>query len=876
MHYLKTPSPRARGSRTLTLAALLAGLGLAALPVTAQEAAKAENEGEQAATSPTVYKLEQFAVTGSVSPRKLLESPISITTVDRSKIDEIAPRSTAELLKIMPGLYTESSGGEGLQNVLVRGIELSGAYTYIVLSEDGLPVTSESTLRYSAADQYTRQSLMVASVEALRGGSANIFATNASQALINFISREGGPNLAGEWAFTTSSYGTIKNEMWLSGPAGKNTTFAVGGWYRVDNGIRDPGFAYPNRGGQIMGNVKHTFENGKGFIKVSAKALDDHNIFDVPLPMQNAYNPTSIPFGPNIRTDPTTSSEDDRRVILGSSPAGPINWDNANGVHSKMAYIGAELDYQLSDSLKLQNKFRYTSIDRSIDYYLNGVATPWQTLANTQAKKDATQFAAAKDASGNYQFQLAYPGQGGVVAAANPAAAAALLNGYGIVKTFDHAYGPITDFQEDLRLIQTLANEKVHFTVGLYTSSLNNSLAKQFDQVLTDVTPQYRRVDINFVNATTGQVIAPGTYNGVYQYGATYTNDTSYEREVSPYVEVEGKFGKLNVDAGLRHHTVKENANIELTSAYNINTATTGNNPALQKATFGNGNYVTDPLNINANVWTVGANYTFTPHFSFFARYSDDARFISLTDLTENYHSGRVGAAGNPTNHIKQMEAGIKYGARNYALFVTAFHIALTDVFQNQVIVDPITQAQSTSASFQNNTSDGVEIEGQWTPIRGLSLGINATFDHSILTDNNTEKQTLLNGTTVLINDNGLVPARTPKVYGNVSAAYRFPATQMGTFSVNASYQYTGERFSDLANSNPTPLKAFGEAVIGASFATKNGFTMRLEVNNAFNTLGFTEGDPRTGNAILDPSAKSFNARPNLPRTIQGSVSYKF
>jgi outer membrane receptor protein involved in Fe transport len=98
----------------------------------------------------------------------------------------------------------------------------------------------------------------------------------------------------------------------------------------------------------------------------------------------------------------------------------------------------------------------------------------------------------------------------------------------------------------------------------------------------------------------------------------------------------------------------------------------------------------------------------------------------------------------------------------------------------------------------------------------------------------------------------------------------------LGTLSVNASYQYTGKRFADLANSEPSPLKAFNETVLGVAFTTKNRFTLRVSVNNVFNQEGLSEGDPRTGQNILDPSVSTFNARPILPRTITGTVSYRF
>jgi outer membrane receptor protein involved in Fe transport len=93
---------------------------------------------------------------------------------------------------------------------------------------------------------------------------------------------------------------------------------------------------------------------------------------------------------------------------------------------------------------------------------------------------------------------------------------------------------------------------------------------------------------------------------------------------------------------------------------------------------------------------------------------------------------------------------------------------------------------------------------------------------------------------------------------------------------VNSSYQYTGKRFADRANSEPTPLKAYGEVVVGGAWTTNNGFTVRVSANNVFNNEGLSEGDPRSGTNVIDPTVGYFNARPVQPRTITGSVSYRF
>ena len=157
-----------------------------------------------------------------------------------------------------------------------------------------------------------------------------------------------------------------------------------------------------------------------------------------------------------------------------------------------------------------------------------------------------------------------------------------------------------------------------------------------------------------------------------------------------------------------------------------------------------------------------------------------------------------------------------------------------------------------------------------------LSLGLNGTLQDPKWTDHNLKTQTLSTGQVVAFDEHGLTPERTPKIAGKLMASYQFAATEFGRFAVNGSYQYTGTRPVDRANGPINPLTSYGEVQVGASWATKQGFTVRLTVNNLFDGKGLSEGDPRGGTNVLDPTVSVFNARPIQPRTITGSVSYRF
>ena len=868
---MKSPAtsrlPRSRsGSRFLK--ALCLPLGLCAAHLAAQ-VAPATNPAAAAAAKEEAIMMNAFVATGAVTPRTQLESPVAITILDRNRIEDLGPRNFAEAMKAVPGIYVESTGGEAFNNVSIRGIGTTAGFSYEMLYEDGLPVISTNNLRHGLPDAWTRLNAFVERVEAMRSGTSNIFASQAPLALINLISREGTATMRGEATLTTSDYGTLRSDLWVSGPAGKNTTYALGGWYRVDDGVRYPGFT-SNKGGEFMGNLKHTFENDRGYVKASFKLHDDHNVFDLPMPLTGGSNFRSVPFGPNIKRDPTSATADQRIVSVAGTPYGSVNYDLADGIFSRMNYFGTEIQYQLMDGVKVENRNRYSDGFRSIDYIFNGVPATWQAIANASASRDAAQFAAGLS-GGNYNFRLTYPGQNNAVAAANPAAAAALGNGYGNRKSWQHSSGLVTDFQDDLRLIGSFNEGKTTATAGVYYSLLREEQHYLYLTLLTDVTPQVRRVDITILDAATGAAIAPSTANGIYHFADQYRNSTGEEREVTPYALIEHKVGPVTLDAGVRHNTTRQTVTREFTAGNFVTNGST--NPAFKTGQYGTGNFETRTNSVSENAFTGGANYAFNKHLAAYGRFSRGVRTLGITEFAEDIVAARV---TSPSRIITGYEAGVKYGSGKVGVVFTVFHEKIKGIQDTQVTILPNGTLGPTVIALQSEESKGVELETIWTPLPGLSLGLNGTLQDPKWTDHNLKTQTLSTGAVVAFDEHGLTPERTPKVHGKLLASYQLPETAVGRLSVNASYQYTGVRPVDRANGPINPLTSYGEFQAGAALATKRGFHLRLTVNNLFDTKGLSEGDPRGGTNVLDPTVSIFNARPIQPRTITGTVSYRF
>ena len=68
---------------------------------------------------------EQIVVTGVARGRNRLDASVSTTSISSEEILNSAPRSAAELLRGIPGIRAESSGGDGNANINVRGLPVS-------------------------------------------------------------------------------------------------------------------------------------------------------------------------------------------------------------------------------------------------------------------------------------------------------------------------------------------------------------------------------------------------------------------------------------------------------------------------------------------------------------------------------------------------------------------------------------------------------------------------------------------------------------------------------------------------------------------------------------------------------------------------------
>src|SRR4029077_5270957 len=99
----------------------------------AQEAAPA------AASAVAPESLQEVVVTASATGVKKLDASYSIVSVDQNIIKQSNPKSTADLLKVSPGIWPESSGGQTGANIEVAGFPSGGDAPFFTKMIEGLP-----------------------------------------------------------------------------------------------------------------------------------------------------------------------------------------------------------------------------------------------------------------------------------------------------------------------------------------------------------------------------------------------------------------------------------------------------------------------------------------------------------------------------------------------------------------------------------------------------------------------------------------------------------------------------------------------------------------------------------------------------------------
>ncbi|MDW8849752.1 TonB-dependent receptor [Flavobacterium sp. MMLR14_040] len=767
--------------------------------------------------------LKEVVVTGSSTPRSKLESSVAITTMGAKAIEDRAPSSTAALLQTIPGFVVEASGGEIGNNLFARGIPSAGAYEYVQIQEDGLPVFEDGALQFANADTFYRLDETVSKMEAVRGGSASIFANNAPGGIINFISKTGQNEFMGRAKFTTSDYGMFRTDLNLSGALIQDKLFFnVGGFYRADNGVRNTGFT-ANKGGQIKGNLTYKFDDSD-YLRVNFKHLDDRNTFYLPIPLKsnNGKIEGIDGFNPNYGT---LTSVNFSHLNVPQYGGGTFSTDLEDGSHPVINLIGAEFKKKISEKVTFKNAFKQTSIDLNYNaIFPNG--GPW------------TQDAYATDIQNTTAGNLAY----------SYVDNGAALDPNSLIMRADlwHIEKKMNNFANNFSF--TFDLDPVQLTAGYYYSNWKSNQYWNWNSYLVSVSDNPRL--LNVTDNTTG---VEHTFNGVERI-------TWLERDAQTkgllndiYADAEIKAtDNLTFNAGLRYNKDKYSGYRDNARFFAEDLGILDNNTADDAVTTVKGNpYTYWRYDVNEWSYTAAGNYKFNDNMASYVRYSHGFR----SPIEESFYDNAADLSKLENTEVNQFELGYKYSGSFFSVNANLFHMNLKNVAFTDILSDG-----SSENKFADVNNIGLEVE---TNARYEFVKLNFTFtvqkpEYDNFTGTNADGSTF--------DFNGNTARRIPKFFCNL----RPEVDITKDFTAYVQFSYYDKKFTNQDNRQVLP--AYKEVGAGLNY-TYNNLRFAVDASNLFNEIGLTEGDPRqTTSAASDV----FMARPILGRAFRFSVAVNF
>lgn len=621
--------------------------------------------------------LEEVVVTGTATRASKMKQSVSVSTMSTEAIEMAAPSNAADVLRAVPGIRAEASGGDGNANINVRGLPSpDGGARYAQFQENGLPVMLFGDIMFGNADNFYRIDHNLDHLEVIRGGSSAVATSNAPGAILNFIDKTGDEK-GGTIGLTKGlNFNRTRLDMSYGGPLSDTTRFFIGGYMRQGEGPRTAGNNAEN-GHQIKGNITHELGQGQ-YVRLNFKSLDDSSPMYLPLPMTrngdtlgsygsyNALTGNSMPLG---LVDVATNTFGQRVVT-----------DASAGAHVKSSSFGGELNLNLDSGWTLNDKFRMTSNSGS----WAGMFSP--NVVGT-AGALATQYGGAGSTAAYHN--------GGASATNDQAFVGHLFN----VKIND-----LGNTVNDIKVSKSrnVDGAKVSTTFGLFTMNQSINTDWQWSSYLLSLSGTNPQVIDIMRNGASINTLGTGFANGAAAWGNCCVQSFNLKyNQTAPYASVAWEKGPINADAGVRIENVKASGYAGQTVNYGLT------KPAL----------------------TGGLNYAFNPNLSGFARASNGIRFNADRVAGGSAINARTGGVANANalfDTVDQLEMGAKYRNGNFNLFSTLFN-AKTRITS----YDPTQPTPELAANYKAN---GVELEAGYR-MGAFRVAAGATYTDAKIVD---------------------------------------------------------------------------------------------------------------------------------------------
>ncbi|MFC0119425.1 TonB-dependent receptor domain-containing protein [Pseudoalteromonas xiamenensis] len=773
-------------------------------------------QAQEQATNKTQDEFEKIIVTGVPKRTTVMESSVSVSSVSIEQVNIATPRSTAEAFRLIPGVRSESTGGEGNANIAVRGLPVaSGGAKFLQLQEDGLPVLQFGDIAFGNADIFMRLDNTVQSIESIRGGSASTVASDAPGGIINFISKT-GESESGSVAFRAGlDYDETRTDFEYGGYLSDSVRFHLGGFIRQGEGPRDTGYT-SNRGGQIKANLTKEFD--KGYVRVYIKHLDDKSTGYLPMPMHS--DGSSLPGFDSQKDTPHSA------FFLQTAGLGQNNeirqGDMRDGMHPVVDSIGFESRFDLGNDWTVENRLRKSNFSGTFMSPFPAEVASSESIAQSIAGNGAT---------------LVY---------ANGPSAGTTFNSDLLMRvhTFDVKMNDFGSLMNDLKLTKTIGDTS--FTFGYFLSNQSIDMSWLWNSYLLEVKGD--NAALIDVYAADGTAYSD---NGLYAYGTPYWGNccqrnynTDYDTQ-APYFAVSTKFDNITVDASVRHDSGEAKGYYAGATIGSVDINNDGVISKPEEAVAGIETANVSPVNYDWSYtsYSVGGNYQINPDQAIFVRYSKGARANADRLLFGKVRADGSVAKEDAIDEVTQTELGFKQRLDNLRLFATAFFAKTEE--QN---------FEATTQKFFDRQYDakGIELEAQYF-VGSFDIRGNMTW-----TDAEISKDAL---TPEVV---GNTPRRQADFIYSLMARYNYDSGAAGLTLIGTSGAYAQDN-NDLKFDGYTQVNGF------VSYDLSTSLNLSLNVNNLFNTIGITEAEEGS-----IPSNDIIRARTINGRTTSLTLKYVF
>ncbi|WP_372361005.1 TonB-dependent receptor [Xanthomonas sp. NCPPB 1325] len=670
------------------------------------------------------------------------DASFSITTASPEQIQQAVPQSTADLLKIVPGVWAEPSGGGTGANIFVRGMPSEGDAPFVTMQLDGSPLFPPPTLSFLENSTLFRVDDTVERMEVLRGGSSPIFSNGQPGLTVNFIQKKGQDEPEGSVRLTGGNNALRRIDVFNSGPMGNGWYYSVGGFFRETDGVRDPQFA-ADKGGQFSATLSKRWDSGE--LSFYARHTDDNNAFYTAIPLLSRNNGNDLSSFPGLNAQTgTLLGRDFRNVDLLVGPNGQtLRRDLADGRGVNIDVFGGEWNWESGG---------WTVADR---FNVMSGSAPTYALFTGDAPQRLSDFIASYGSGGSASY----------------------TNGGGAVDTDQQVLEAgwwsvdkrLNSFTNDLRLSRELFAGNT-LTVGAYYAKYSSADTWYLgNTMLLTAQNNARRIDVALDDGR--QATRQGfTSTAFFNLRAKYDGEN-----IAAFVADEWELNeRLRLDLGARYERQSVTGDVHDTATVDLdgNPATLYDNAtSLALATTRRIDQDDEAFS-----WTAGLNFTLDQNNSLFARVNSGAKFPGFDNLRDGQ---------NRVQEVDQYELGLKSGASSYDLYLTAFY----NTFKNSPFQAFLSNGQNFTA-VGDSRARGLEVEGAIRPFGGFELA-----GTGVWLDANYRNYREFTGNQVM---------RQPKRQFRLTPSYYW-MLPFGDIKLFATYSYIGERFADLANSQRLP-----------------------------------------------------------------------